>query len=116
MEQNKENPGSELEKIALICDGLQQLFPSGKHAVIFELETEDYEKIQTNFRKVDRMFKRFQIDLSGVECVFINKNLYDDLEEEKKKQEEKENEEIRLKEEQEKIDSKLWNRFKKLFT
>jgi hypothetical protein len=114
MEQNKENSGGELEKIALICDGLQQLFPSGKHAVIFELETEDYKKIQTNFRDIDKMYKRFQIDLSGVECVFIDKNLYDELDEENKKREETLKKENDKKIEDDKK-SKFWNRFKKLF-
>jgi hypothetical protein len=106
MEQIKENTGNELEKIALICDGLQQLYPSGKHAIIFELENNDYKKIQTNFREIDKIYKRFQIDLSGVECVFIDKNLYEELESEKKKQEE------------ETLNKKynLFAKFKKLFT
>jgi hypothetical protein len=111
MEENKENVGDYLEKLALICDGIQQLFPEGRQALIFELETEDFKKVQKNFRDIDRMFKRFQIDISGIECIFIDKNLYNDLENEKKKKEEE-----LVKNEEDKKKEKFLYKLKNLFT
>jgi hypothetical protein len=111
MQKDKENVGDYLEKIALICDGLQKLFPDGKQAIVFELDTEDFKKIQTNFRDVDKMYKRFQVDVSGVECVFIDKNLYEELDNLKTEEEQKKNSEIpEIKKE------KFWTKFKNLFS
>ena len=82
METNNQSNNGELEKLALICDGVQKLFPNGKQAIVFELNNTDFKKIQSNFREVDSEYKRFQIDISGVECVFINQNIYNEIKEE----------------------------------
>jgi hypothetical protein len=82
METNNQSNNGELEKLALICDGVQKLFPNGKQAIVFELNNMDFKKIQSNFREVDSEYKRFQIDMSGVECVFINQNIYNEIKEE----------------------------------
>lgn len=110
MEKDKENVGDYLEKLALICDGIQQLFPEGKQAIVFELETDDFKKVQSNFRKIDNGFKRFQIDISGIECVFIDKNLYDELDKKKLEEEKNNSEPIEIKKE------KFWSKFKNLFS
>jgi hypothetical protein len=67
--------------------------------------------VQKNFRDIDRMFKRFQIDISGIECIFIDKNLYNDLENEKKKKEEE-----LVKNEEDKKKEKFLYKLKNLFT
>lgn len=69
-EDQKSNDGI-LEKLALITDATQTLFPDGKSLILFELDYEDFKKVQTNFRKIDQQNKRFTIDISGVEVVFI---------------------------------------------
>jgi hypothetical protein len=74
MEEDKKSFDGILEKVALITDGLQSLFPEGKMICIYELKEEDYKKVQNNFRKIDQQYKRFSIDISGVEHVFINEN------------------------------------------
>lgn len=79
MEKNTENPNGQLEKLALICDATQKLFPNGKQGIIFELDEDEYKNVQSNFRAIDGRFKRFQIDVSGVECVFINRSIYDEV-------------------------------------
>jgi hypothetical protein len=63
-----------IEKLALVADGLQTLFPNGVMAIAMELEYDDYKKVQKNFRDVDRDFKQFKIDMSGVEFMFLLKD------------------------------------------
>jgi hypothetical protein len=63
-----------IEKLALVADGLQTLFPEGTMAVAMELKYDDYKKVQKNFRDIDRDFKQFKIDMSGVEFMFLLKD------------------------------------------
>jgi hypothetical protein len=63
-----------IEKLALVADGLQTLFPDSVMAVAMELNYDDYKKVQKNFRDVDRDFKQFKIDMSGVEFMFLLKD------------------------------------------
>lgn len=63
-----------IEKLALVADGLQTLFPDGNMAVAMELKYDDYKKVQNNFRDVDRNFTQFKIDMSGVEFMFLLKD------------------------------------------
>jgi hypothetical protein len=72
-ETNKSIDGI-IEKLALVADGLQTLFPEGTMAVAMELIYDDYKKVQKNFRDVDRDFKQFKIDMSGVEFMFLLKD------------------------------------------
>ena len=74
MGENKENNSGVIEKLALITDGLQNLFPNGKTAIIIELDYKEYKKIQKNFRDVDSMYEQFKIDLSGTEIIFVLEN------------------------------------------
>ena len=63
-----------IEKLAIVADGLQTLFPDSTMAVAMELKYDDYKKVQKNFRDVDREFKQFKIDMSGVEFMFLLKD------------------------------------------
>jgi len=63
-----------IEKLALVADGLQTLFPDSTMAVAMELKYDDYKKVQKNFRDVDRNFTQFKIDMSGVEFMFLLKD------------------------------------------
>ena len=72
MEENKKSVDGILENLALITDAMQTLFPDGKMICVFELDDEDFKKVQNNFRKIDRGHKKFSIDMSGVEHVFIH--------------------------------------------
>lgn len=73
MEENQEGPDGYLEKLALITDAIQNVFPDTQSALIFELEEKEYKEIQSHFRKIDSNYKRFKIDISGVEVIFILK-------------------------------------------
>ena len=70
MAEDKDSNFGELEKLALIADSRQDLF-RGKSMVVFELETEEYKKMQGHFRQIDRNSKRFTIDISGTDFIFI---------------------------------------------
>jgi hypothetical protein len=74
MEENQKSIDGILENLALITDGMQTLFPNGKMICVFELNDEDFKKIQKNFRKIDQVHKKFSIDMSGVEHVFIHED------------------------------------------
>lgn len=67
-----------LEKLAMITDAAQTLFPDGRCLILFELDLEDYKIVQNHFRKIDNDHKKFTIDISGVEVVFILKGFIDE--------------------------------------
>lgn len=83
MEEDKKSVDGILENLALITDGLQTLFPDGKMICVYELEDDDFKKVQKNFRKIDNQHKRFSIDISGVEHVFIHEDYKEPIVEEK---------------------------------
>jgi hypothetical protein len=74
MAEDKVSVGGILEKLALITDGCQNLFPEGNVIMVFELEDEDFKSIQKNFRQIDHHHKKFTINISEVELVFIHKD------------------------------------------
>lgn len=71
MEENYKSIDGVIEKLALISDAVDSLFPEGKSAVVFQLKTEDFKKVQNNFREVDKNHKQFKIDISGIEFIFL---------------------------------------------
>lgn len=75
MGEDKKSAGGILENLALITDALQTLFEDGKIICVYELKDEDFKKVQNNFRKIDNQHKKFSIDISGVEHVFIHEEI-----------------------------------------
>jgi hypothetical protein len=88
MAENQKSIDGIIENLALITDATQTLFPNGKSVIIFELEYNDFKKVQSNFRQIDQGFTQFKIDLSGVDVVFILNGTFKDPEppKEEKKQ------------------------------
>jgi hypothetical protein len=70
MEENKNTPFGELEKLALIAESVQTIF-SGKATIVFELPKGEYNSVINHFREVDRHHKQFSIDISGTDFHFI---------------------------------------------
>lgn len=70
MGENKNNLVGDLEKLAMIAESVQAMF-TGKGTVVFELPSEEYKKIISHFREIDRHHKQFSIDISGTEFHFI---------------------------------------------
>ena len=80
MAENQKSIDGIIEKLALIADGLEELFPEGAIAVALELNQTEFKKVQNNFRKIDHSHKQFKIDLSGVEFMFLlNESSTDDV-------------------------------------
>jgi hypothetical protein len=71
MEENSKSIDGIVEKLALIVDATDNLFPDGKMAVVFALNETDFKRVQENFREVDRGHKQFKIDISGTEFIFL---------------------------------------------
>ena len=73
MEENKEGP-SLIEKLATVTDAMQMMFPKGKIICVYELNEDEFKSVQKNFRAIDNQHKKFSIDISGLEHVFIIEN------------------------------------------
>ncbi len=71
MEENFKSIDGVVEKLALIADAMEQIFPNGKMGVVFQLNDSDFTKVQNNFREIDKGHKQFKIDISGVEFIFL---------------------------------------------
>lgn len=74
MEQNQNPTLGELEKLALLSDYVADVFPGGDAIVVFELNKEDYSKMISHFREIDRHHEQFTIEISGVDFHFMMKN------------------------------------------
>lgn len=85
MEENQKSSDGILEKLAIITDATQQMFPEGKSLIMFELNIDDFKKVQSHFRKIDQNHTKFVVDISGVEVVFITENSMDKITDEKPK-------------------------------
>lgn len=71
MAKVEESVVGDLEKLALITDGIQNVFPDGVGAIVFELKPYDYYRVKNNFKELKTDDGRFKIDISGVEVIFI---------------------------------------------
>jgi hypothetical protein len=94
MEENKKGIDGRLEKLAMITDALETLFPNGQPAIILELEEEEFKSVQKNFRDIDRNHKRFKIDISNIEVIFIQKG-FEFIDKDPKPEEKKETNKVR---------------------
>ena len=78
MAENQKSVDGVIEKLAMISEAVDDLFPVGRKAVVFELKKEDFKKVQINFRQIDHNYKQFKIDISGVEFIFLLDELLSD--------------------------------------
>jgi hypothetical protein len=70
MDENKNGNLGSIEKLALIAESVQSIF-RGKATIVFELPKDEYTKVISHFREVDRHHKQFSIDISGSEFHFM---------------------------------------------
>jgi hypothetical protein len=71
MEENNKSIDGIVEKLALIVEATETLFPDGKMVVVFQLKDDDFKRVQDNFREIDRGHNQFKIDISGTEFIFL---------------------------------------------
>ena len=78
MEENNENLGN-LNKLALITDAIDNFIPNSKAIIVFELNSEQYNKIKSEFIgsvTPAHTNNKFSIDISGTEVVFLLEDSY----------------------------------------
>lgn len=75
MAEDKEDTIGVMEKLALISDAIDSLFPKGKRVILLELGKDEYQSVSQNFRMGDRGNKKFSIDISGTEFIFLSDEL-----------------------------------------
>ena len=78
MGEDKKSIDGIIERLAIISEATDELFPNGRKVVVFELKLDDYKRVQNNFREVDHGHKQFKIDISGVEFIFLLDELLTD--------------------------------------
>lgn len=102
MAKDKENFG-DLNKLALITDGLQNLFPNSKPLIIVELNRSEFDEIKklTNLNTINGKIK---IDISGIEVLFILEGTI------------KDEEPVELIKEEEPVKETVFKKLKKLLT
>jgi hypothetical protein len=71
MEENQKSIDGIIEKLAMIVDAADELFPNGKMLLAFELNEVEFKKVQENFRDIDKGFKQFKIEMSGNDIMFL---------------------------------------------
>ena len=70
MAKAKDRDFGTIEKLALLADSMQKLF-KGKSLVVFELKEREYRDVMENFKNIDQSHKKFTIDISGTDFIFI---------------------------------------------
>jgi hypothetical protein len=71
MAENQKSIDGIIEKLAMIVDAADELFPNGKMLLAFELKETEFRKVQENFRDIDKAFKQFKIEMSGNDIMFL---------------------------------------------
>jgi hypothetical protein len=71
MAENQKSIDGIIEKLAIIVDAADELFPNGKMLLAFELKETEFRKVQENFRDIDKAFKQFKIEMSGNDIMFL---------------------------------------------
>jgi len=71
MAENQKSIDGIIEKLAMIVDASDELFPNGKMLLAFELKETEFRKVQENFRDIDKAFKQFKIEMSGNDIMFL---------------------------------------------
>ena len=71
MAENQKSFDGIIEKLAMIVDASDELFPNGKMLLAFELKEVEFKKVQENFRDIDKGFKQFKIEMSGNDIMFL---------------------------------------------
>jgi len=70
MAEDQKSVNGGLEGLAEIADKIQNLY-QGRSTIIFELKKEEYSKVLSMFRDIDRNHKQFKIDISGTEFIYM---------------------------------------------
>jgi hypothetical protein len=75
MAKNKKSISILTETLALLSDQADKVFPDGKKMIVYELNKKDFQNAKSQFENYDPNVKRFNVDMSGVEIIFIEDEL-----------------------------------------
>jgi hypothetical protein len=70
MAENQDGFDGYLEKLAVICDAIDELH-QGKKIIVFELDRENFVKIRKELKTVGDDKDEFKIDISGNEFIYL---------------------------------------------
>jgi len=65
MEENNKSIDGIVEKLALIVEATETLFPDGKMAVVFQLNGDDFKKVQDNLYNLIHNFDNIVSKING---------------------------------------------------
>jgi hypothetical protein len=75
MAKNNKGINQLVEKLAILSDTVDKFYPNGKKMVVFELNETEFKDAKIQFGMMDNTVKRFNVDMSGVEIIFIEDGL-----------------------------------------
>jgi len=75
MAKNTKGVNELVHNLAVLSDSADKLFPSGKKMIVFELKQQDFQNAKAQFDIMTTNIKRFNIEISGVEFIFIEDEL-----------------------------------------
>lgn len=75
MAKNNKGVNQLIEKLAILADQADSLFLNSKKIIVFELNKEDFQLARKQLDISNQELKRFNIDISGVEILFIEDEL-----------------------------------------
>jgi hypothetical protein len=79
MAENKEGINVLIEKLALISEGLSEIFPQSKSVVVFSMNQTDFDFVKTQVYDMSST-EQFKIDISGIEFIFLKDVLLNNAE------------------------------------
>ncbi len=75
MAKNKKSVSVLVERLAILSDQVEKIYSDGKKMIVFELNKNDFQNAKLQFENYDTSIKRFNVDMSGVEIIFIEDEL-----------------------------------------
>ena len=71
MAEIEENTIGVIERFALLCNVIEEIYPNGKGVLVYELNKDDFGAAKGVFNVDDLITKKFKIDISGVEFIYL---------------------------------------------
>jgi hypothetical protein len=75
MAKNTQGVNELAQRLAVLSDSVDKLFPNGKKMIVFELKQQEFQNAKIQFDIMTTNIKRFNIDISGIEFIFIEDEL-----------------------------------------
>jgi hypothetical protein len=78
MAENYEGASGIMNKLALIADAIQTMYPEGKGVVVLALNQKDFKDTQISLLIPQQDEKQYKVDISGTEFIFLPDELLND--------------------------------------